>query len=56
MSQKLIQLRIEDNVKATCDKLFAANGLTTQSAIKIMLTQVAHTGETPFDNLFNSRN
>lgn len=56
MTEKLIQLRVEDNVKDKCDELFAANGLTTQSAIKMMLTQVAHSGETPFDNLFAPHN
>lgn len=54
--EKLIQLRVDGDVKDKCDELFHAQGLTTQSAIKMMLTQVANTGETPFDNLFTSRN
>lgn len=54
MSEKLIQLRVEDNVKDKADEIFKAQGLTTQTAIKIFLTQVANTGESPFDNLFSS--
>ncbi|MCT0954684.1 type II toxin-antitoxin system RelB/DinJ family antitoxin [Weissella cibaria] len=55
MSEKLIQLRVEDNVKDKADEIFKSQGLTTQTAIKIFLTQVANTGESPFSNLF-SRN
>jgi DNA-damage-inducible protein J len=52
MAEKLIQLRVEDNVKEQADEIFKAQGLTTQTAIKIFLTQVANTGQSPFDNLF----
>ena len=55
MAEKLIQLRGEDNVKDKADEIFKSQGLTTQTAIKIFLTQVANTGESPFSNLF-SRN
>ena len=51
MAEKLIQLRVEDKA----DEIFKSQGLTTQTAIKIFLTQVANTGESPFSNLF-SRN
>ncbi|KRN75784.1 type II toxin-antitoxin system RelB/DinJ family antitoxin [Weissella kandleri] len=54
MSEKLIQLRVEENVKDTADEIFKAQGLTTQTAIKIFLTQVANTGDSPFSNLFKS--
>jgi DNA-damage-inducible protein J len=54
--EKLIQLRLDGDVKDKCDALFQAQGLTTQTAIKMMLTQVANTGETPFDNMFKSSN
>lgn len=50
--EKLIQLRIDSDVKDKCDELFHSQGLTTQTAIKMMLTQVSKTGQTPFDNLF----
>ena len=53
MAEKLIQLRVEDNVKDKADEIFKSQGLTTQTAIKIFLTQVANTGESPFSNLFS---
>ncbi|TYC48730.1 RelB/DinJ family addiction module antitoxin [Weissella muntiaci] len=52
MSDKLIQLRVESEVKVKADETFMKQGLTTQMAIKVFLTQVANTGQTPFDNLF----
>lgn len=54
ISEKLIQLRVEEDVKDKEDEIFKSQGLTTQSAIKMFLTQVANTGESPFDNLFRS--
>lgn len=51
-NEKLIQLRVAADTKDTADEIFKQQGLTTQSAIKIFLTQVANTGQTPFDNLF----
>lgn len=54
MTEKLIQLRVEDAVKNQADEIFKSQGLTTQTAIKIFLTQVANTGHSPFDNLFMS--
>ncbi|TYC50980.1 type II toxin-antitoxin system RelB/DinJ family antitoxin [Weissella muntiaci] len=55
MGEKLIQLRVEDDVKAKADDIFANQGLTTQGAIKVFLTQVANTGESPFDHLFGNK-
>lgn len=55
MSEKLIQLRVESDVKDKADVIFKQQGITTQSAIKMFLTQVAHTGESPFDNLFKNK-
>lgn len=55
MSEKLIQLRIESDVKDKADAIFKMQGITTQSAIKMFLTQVANTGESPFDNLFGNK-
>lgn len=53
-NEKLIQLRVDAEIKDKCDELFARNGMTTQGAIKMFLTQVANTGESPFDNLFRN--
>lgn len=56
MAEKLIQLRVESDVKNNADEIFAKQGLTTQGAIKMFLTQVANTGQSPFDNLFARKN
>ncbi len=50
----LIQLNVPDDVKARADKAFARSGLTTPYAMRIMVSQVAETGRTPFDGLFSS--
>ncbi|TYC49930.1 type II toxin-antitoxin system RelB/DinJ family antitoxin [Weissella muntiaci] len=52
MTEKLIQLRVSSDVKDKADKILTERGLSTQSAIKMFLTQIANTKETPFDNLF----
>lgn len=49
----LIQTNVDDDVKARADKVFARNGLTTPMAMKIMVTQVANEGRSPFDGLFS---
>lgn len=53
MTEKLLQVRVADHVKDTCDELFATRGISTQNAIRMLLTQVANSGKTPFDNLFS---
>ena len=50
----LIQLNVPDDVKARADAAFARSGLTTPYAMRIMVTQVAETGQTPFDGLFST--
>jgi len=55
MADKLVQLRVPTDVKDRCDDIFARQGLTTQLAMKILLTQIANTGVTPFDDLFKTR-
>lgn len=54
MGEKLLQLRISEDVKQKCDAVFSEQGVTIQGAIKIMLTQVANTGNSPFDGMFES--
>ncbi|TYC50539.1 RelB/DinJ family addiction module antitoxin [Weissella muntiaci] len=56
MAEKLIQLRIDEDIKNKSDEIFAKQGLTTQGAIKVFLTQVGNTGYSPFDNLFRPKN
>ncbi|HCA73650.1 MAG TPA: acyl carrier protein [Bifidobacterium sp.] len=50
----LIQINVPDDVKQRADVAFARNGITTPSAMKMMVTQVANEGRTPFDGLFSS--
>lgn len=52
--EKLIQVRIDEDVKSKADKIFEHAGLSTQQALKIFLTQIAQTGQTPFDGVFFS--
>lgn len=54
-TEKLIQLRVSDDVKKKADTVFNKQGITIQGAIKMFLTQVANTGNTPFDGMFQSR-
>lgn len=48
----LLQTTIDDDVKARADKVFARSGLTSAMAMRVMVTQVANTGTSPFDGLF----
>ena len=38
----LIQINVPDDVKQRADAAFARNGITTPSAMKMMVTQVAN--------------
>ncbi|WP_455138561.1 type II toxin-antitoxin system RelB/DinJ family antitoxin [Thermophilibacter sp.] len=49
----LIQTTVDDKVKERADAVFARNGLTTPMACRIMVTQVANEGRSPFDGLFS---
>ena len=48
----LIQIHVDDDIKKKADAAFARNGLTTPMAMRVMVTQVANEGRTPFDGLF----
>lgn len=50
----LVQINISDDIKARADAAFARSGLTTPYAMRILITQVANTGTTPFDGLLTS--
>ena len=47
----LLQTTIDDDVKARADKVFARSDLTSAMAMRVMVTQVANTGISPFDGL-----
>lgn len=53
--EKLIQIRIEEEIRNAADEVFRRNGLTTQQAVKMFLTQVTNNGQSPFDNLFTPK-
>lgn len=48
----LLQTTIDDDVKKRADEVFARSGLTSAMAVRVMVTQVANTGVSPFDGLF----
>lgn len=48
----LVQTTIDDDVKKRADEVFARSGLTSAMAMRVMITQVANTGSSPFDGLF----
>lgn len=48
----LIQADVDDSVKERADSVFARSGLTTPDAVRIMVTQVANEGRSPFDGIF----
>ena len=50
----LIQVHVDDDIKSRADTAFARNGITTPMAMRMMDTQVANTGRTPFDGAFLS--
>ncbi|MCM0582234.1 type II toxin-antitoxin system RelB/DinJ family antitoxin [Weissella diestrammenae] len=54
MTEKLIQLRVDDDVREKADEVFKHQGLTTQGALKIFLTHVANSGDSPFSKIFDS--
>lgn len=49
----LVQVNVPDDVKTRADEAFARNGITTPGAMRMMITQVANTGVTPFDGVFS---
>lgn len=49
----LIQTTVDDSVKQRADKVFERAGLTTPMAVRVMVTQVANEGRSPFDGLFS---
>lgn len=48
----LIQVVVDDDIKSKADAAFARNGITTPMAMRMMVTQVANNGRTPFDGVF----
>lgn len=53
--EKLIQIRVEEEIRNGADEVFRQEGLTTQQAVKMFLTQVANNAESPFHDLFKPK-
>ena len=51
----LVQVNVEDSIKRKADAAFARNGITTPMAMRMMITQVAVEGRTPFDGIFSGQ-
>lgn len=54
--EKLVQVRVNKDIKAKADKVFETYGISSQVAIKIFLISVAKSGTSPFEGLFNGKN
>lgn len=49
---KLIQLRVSADVKDKLDKIFAEDGTTTPQGLKMIATQIANHGYSPFTTVY----
>lgn len=47
----LIQINVDDDVKARCDAAYARHGMTTPGAMKVLAYETALSGRTPFDGM-----
>lgn len=52
----LIQVHVDDDVRARADAAFAKSGITTPMAVKMMVTQAANRGCAPMDGAFTWQN
>ncbi len=48
MTNKLIQLRVKEELKEQAEQIFEAIGITTSDAIRMFLQQTVNTGGLPF--------
>lgn len=48
MSTKLVQIRLPEDVKAKLDAIFTTEGTTTPQGLKMIATQIANHGYSPF--------
>jgi DNA-damage-inducible protein J len=51
----LVQVKVSPAIKEKIDTVFKRSGISTQTAIKIFLYQVANTHKTPFTDIFVNR-
>lgn len=49
---KLIQIKVPSATKEKLDKIFAKDGTTTPQALKMIATQIANSGRSPFTTIY----
>lgn len=48
VNTKLIQIKVPKDIKDKLDAIFLKNGISTAQAMKMIATQIANTGYSPF--------
>jgi addiction module RelB/DinJ family antitoxin len=48
----LVQFRVEDEIKASLERVFSLDGLTPSQGMKILAYQIARAGRSPLTNSF----
>lgn len=49
---KLVQIKLPVNVKKKLDEIFAKDGTTTPQGLKMIATQIANNGHSPFTTMY----
>lgn len=49
---KLVQIKLPESTKAKLDAIFAKDGATTPQALKMIATQIANHGYSPFTTMY----
>lgn len=49
---RLVQIKIPANVKEKLDDIFAKDGTTTPQGLKMIATQIANSGHSPFTTMY----
>lgn len=51
-NNKLIQIKVPLDIKNKLDEIFAKDGTTTPQALKMIATQIANSGHSPFTTMY----
>lgn len=49
---KLVQIKLPASIKSKLDEIFAKDGATTPQALKMIATQIANNGRSPFTTMY----
>lgn len=52
MSTKLVQIKLPEDIKEKLDKIFAKDGTSTPQGLKMIATQIANHGYSPFTSMY----